>query len=254
MADRESMIRKVQALWKLADDPGNTVEARESAQFKARDLMAKYQIDEIVVQEQSGQREAIVMKSIRITKDGKVAKFEDQRKALAAIIARENRCRCVIQYLDTSADVDTGKKIAGGFFITVVGYKSDTEFVADLYWMVAMQMLESALEEVVQTANYQANFTAGYVDRINQRLKEIHKRVDTMADEQEGGSMALVLVSRSEAVEKKFEEQFPNLRREKASRKYNYDPNAHERGAAAANRADLGQTKVEGSKKEVGRG
>lgn len=254
MADRESMIRKVQALWALADDPSNTNEARDAALTKARDLMAKYQIDEIVVQEKSGQREAIVMKSIRITKDGKAAKFEDQRKALAAIIARENRCRCVIEYKNETANIVTGKKIAGGFFITTVGYESDTKTVEDLYWMIAMQMLESALEEAVQTVNYQANFASGYVDRINQRLKEIHRRVETMAEGMEGGGMALVLVDRSKAVEQQFQSLFPNLKTVKASKKYNYDPNAHERGAAAANRADLGQTKIEGGRKELDRG
>lgn len=249
MADRDSVIKIVQKCWALAEHPNTPPHERDLAIQRARELMAKYAIEEITMQEKSGKREEIVMANIRITEDGKPAMVKDQRIALAWTIASKNRCRGVIRTLDETADVATGRKVPGGTFITVVGYKSDTDFVREFYFGLCMDMLGAVLDEKVTTNNYRESFCAGYVTRVDERLTQISRTIEREAEKAEGGSLLPALVDRSKKVEDTFDEMFPNLTKVRVTRK-KYDQNAIMRGRKAADGADLGgRNKVEGGAK-----
>lgn len=259
MADRDDVIRRVQALWAQADHPNTSPAEREVFVDKARELMAKYTIDEMVLNEaKSGnQREDVVLMDIRISKDGEAEWIADQAILLAHFIGTHNRCRQVIQRKSASVDVESGAPIAGGTFLTVCGFRSDCEMARDLYKSLATDMILAVALEPTSHMNkrdkdtYAANFCDGYAMRIDERLGSINRRVHEIADE--GGSMALVLRSRESEVKDFFDEMFPNLKTQKMAA-VRRDDNARARGSAAADKAELGQTKLGHEKKAVGQG
>lgn len=83
--------------------------------------------------------------------------------------------------------------------------------------------------------NYQQNLAAAYCDRIWVRLDEMRRRYDVA-----GTSLAL----RTEDVDLKVSELFPELGTMKL-KNIRVDEGARQRGRAAANRADLGGSKVQ---------
>lgn len=262
MADRDDIIRKVQSLWQRADHPNTPEAERQSCIAKAQELMAKYTIDEMVLQESSGKQDAIILSDIRITTEGdSLAYVDDQRILLGHFIALHNRCQTVIRVQGSSIDGKTGEPVKGGTFLTVVGYQSDVDMVKDLYVALGMDMLTGMFAEKVdhvpareRKAKF-ASFCDGYAMRIGERLAAIATRVQTMAvehDHDSGTSMALVLRSKEVAVRDTFADMFPNLKVQKI-KTFKYDANYAERGRQAANKADLGQTKVGGgSRGELG--
>lgn len=245
------MIRKVQALWRQADDAAATESEKETFVSKARELMAKYAIDELVLEESSGVKEAIVMADIKVFDEGKTTLVPDQRIYLAHVIGTHNRCKSVIRRMPASVDAETGAAIKAGTYLTVVGFRSDTITVRLLYQAIGADMIFAMTEEPTdhmtkkQRENYFVNFCDGFVYRIDQRLKDINRRVHTLAEETQGstGSMALVLASKELEVANQFQALFPQLGKAKVSR-FQHDPNAQARGAAAADKTNLGGTGV----------
>src|SRR4249919_2726306 len=101
VSNEEDIVRRVQALWAKADDPAATGPEREAFVAKARELMAKHAIDEIVLSEAksaSGVREDVVLSDILLyaTDQEKSSLVPDQRMKLAHYIAMHNRCKGII--------------------------------------------------------------------------------------------------------------------------------------------------------------
>ena len=252
MADRDDVIRKVQALWAKADATNFEAE-REAFVAKARDLMAQYTIDEMVLQEAGqGAVEAVVMADIRIMFDDDKDSNDvaDQRIMLANFIGIHNRCKCVVRRMPASVGED-GRPIRAGTYLTAVGFKSDVDTVRAMYSLIAVDMMFCMLQEptshmrAAEKRNYFANFADGYAWRISERLAEINRKVHDMAEHTETshGSMALVLQSREVEVADRFAQMFPKLGKQKVA-KFSHDPNAQKRGQRAAENADLGGKKV----------
>lgn len=245
MADREDMIRKVQGLWRQADDPASTEAEKQTFTEKARELMAKFAIDELVLEEASGVHEAIVMADIKVFDEGATTLVPDQRIYLAHVIGTHNRCKSVIRRMPASVDATTNKPIKAGTYLTVVGFRSDTITVRLLYQALGADMIFAMTEEPTdhmtkkQRENYYVNFCDGFAYRIDERLKDVNRRVHTLAEETSGGSMALVLRSRELEVHDQFANMFPNLSKQKVTR-FQHDPNAQARGKAAADKSSLG--------------
>jgi hypothetical protein len=107
--------------------------------------------------------------------------------------------------------------------------------------------MEAMMDEQVQTKNYQENFAAGFVTRISERLREMNREVHKVAEQESGGTMALVLVGREKQVEDTFTRMFPNVTTRRVSSKTKYDPNAQERGRNKANVVDMGDRERMGS-------
>lgn len=252
MASQEDIIAKVRACWAIAENAGATEGEKEAAINRAKHLMAKHSIDEILIQEKSGKREDIILLHIRMTVDGQPVTVKDQRIALGWVISQNYRCRGVVETREETADVVTGKRIKGGTFLTVCGYRSDCEFVRDLYFDLTMDMMAAVNTEKVQTVNYRENFCAGYVTRIGARLKAIKRYTEKAAENVEGGSLLPAIVDRDAKVDDFFTKMYPDLVKVKVSKK-KYDPNAQLRGSRAADQADIGQSKVGGGGKgEIG--
>jgi hypothetical protein len=248
--DRSALIKIVQDLWRKAENPATPDGERDSLIRKANEMMAKYQIEEMVLNEAklADNRENIVLVNIRITEDGRKAIVPEQRIALVAMIARYNRVRCVVkdqhETVDDSGDV--ARRVPGGRFVVMVGFKSDCDFVRELFIGVGMDMMQAMMLEPSQKDNYRQEFCAGFVDRIGTRLAAMEREVKKGAEDV---GMGLVLVSRTDLVAAAFKDAFPYVVSRGVSGRGKYDPTARGRGAAAANSSDLGQGKVGGGGK-----
>ena len=254
-ARRNAMIEKVKALWAKADDPACTPEEAEVFRSKAAEMMAKYEIDQFILDSGDGKGEPpIVFGQFRID-DLKSFLVPDERMMLAGAIARNFECKGVIKNVafDT-ADPKTGEPIAAGVFFECIGYKHDFDMVKSLFFNLVTDMLVGLLSEQQKDKNYQREFASGFVDRIDRRLQEMYRRVNDWVDNGEvSESVALAIRSRLQKVQDKFNEMYPPDSLGKVQyRSPRYDPNARARGRDRANNADLGGGKLTGSSTSAG--
>lgn len=253
---QEDIVRKVQALWAKADDPAATTHEKVAATDKARELMAKHAIDEIVLEQASATHEVVIISDFLLWEedDEHVTLVPDQRMKLAHYIAIHNRCKGIMSWKDASVYADGSAQLAGRYML-VFGFKSDVELVRLFYqtlvgdMFVAFHRLPKAhIKRQKARDDLMANFCDGYADRIGQRFAEVNREVHKIAED--SGSLLPVLRSREVAVLDKFDEMFPPNEREQVKVKgVKYDPNARAAGAAAANQANIGGTAVGGGKK-----
>lgn len=239
--DVNKMREKIAALLRKAESTNFGPEAEELV-AKAHELMARYAIEEAELHAATGTHEAVVQVYLPNKTDGW---FPVQRAQLINTIAQNNRCRVVMEQDRVSIN----------------GFKTDAEQVKELYESLSLQMMQGVLAaEREWKSNGMArtkksldtktvNFMYGYIERIGERLKENRKKVETeMAPT--GSSTALVLRDRKQEVDKWMEDKYPNLSKVR-SRRYMVDGEAQGQGRSHANRSDIGQGKVGGTRKEL---
>lgn len=261
--NQEDVVRKVQALWRQADHPNTSPEERAVFVAKARELMAKNAIDEIVLSEASETGEAIVIAEIFV---GQVNANNEyltselvpvQRMELAHYIAMHHRLRSIIITHAASIDED-GEPLPSGKYLQLIGFRSDVQMTRLLNQALAADMLIAMSTDIdiikatghmtpAEKRNYLMSFCEGYAMRIEERLAEVDTRVEQMASE---GSLLPVLVNRKDAVNKYVDDMYGDLRPERV-KAFHFDNNAASRGRAAANKASLGQKGVGGRRGEL---
>lgn len=257
MADEADIVRKVQALWAKADDPAATPAEKQAFTDKARELMAKHAIDQIMLAEASSTEEAVVLADILLYEfaDERGSLVPEQRMKLAHYIAMHHRCQGIITEKHASVRAD-GTPQLGGKYLVLVGFQSDVDMVRMMYQSLGLDMLSQCLMEDVnhltaaQKKVYYTSFCEGYSARIELRLADVEWRIRQMAEQD--GSLLPVLASRSDVVKHKVREMFPNLTSVREKR-FTVDPQAMDRGRVAADKAKIGGEKeVGGRKGELG--
>lgn len=260
---QEDIVRRVQALWKKADDPAATEHEKAAAVAKARQLMAKWAIDEIVLSEASPTHEEVIIADILLFEiDGDdvdaaeaASLVPDQRMILANYIARNNRCKGIITEKEAGIYEDGSAQLAGKYML-VLGFRSDVRLVEVMYTALMADMIvafyRTDLRHVKKAKDrntIMVNFCEGYVHRIGKRLVDINQTVHEVAAADK--SLLPVLRSREAAVVDKFDEMWPPDERVSVPVKgFKYDENAQAAGAAAAEQADLGGKGI-GAKREA---
>jgi hypothetical protein len=215
---RDQAEDKVRKLLSQAEGTNFGPEA-ETAIAMAHEIMARYNIEEIVLHESQGKRENVDVRQVRV----KATKFKDQRHALLNKLARLYRCRAIIT----------------GDFMTVLGYPHDIDATETMFASLAVQMFEAMLNEpqATQSQPWAENFCWGFVRRIVERLEAVNEKIEKEVAP-EGSSTALVLIDRNQQVDSKVTEMFPDLTAARV-KKIVYDPHAQNRGRAAADRANI---------------
>jgi hypothetical protein len=255
-AKREKMIRQVKALWATADHPNTPPHEADTARNMAADLMAKYQIDEIVLSASGNIVDDIMFVEIRLDRTDRPLPVPEQRMALIGGIAMAFDCRGVIhtKKYDT-ADIKTGKVIPGGTFYECIGYRKDVDMVKFLYFSLVTDMLEAMMGEKVKTPSYQGSFALGYAERIATRLWDAHRRVSQIAEET-SSSLALAIRDKKSQVSEWFDNKYPPSSLGKVRTKaMRFDSNAAQRGRNRADAADIGQGRMgSGNAGSLGKG
>jgi hypothetical protein len=133
-----------------------------------------------------------------------------------------------------------------------MGHTSDVTAVVMLHASIMTQLGHDLARLVHATGNrstsVQVSFAHGYVHRVGQRLDAARKT--TVADSGTPGT-ALVLVDRGTAVEKARDERFKKLTTVRSAFSIN-SKGAFVAGREAANRADLGGTRIGGGRQAIG--
>lgn len=241
-AKRSDMIRKCQALWTQAEHPNTSPEEAATFRTAAAKLMAKYQIDEMTLSA-SGTSIAddITFSSVRLTTDGKDLVISDQLMELVHTISLANDCRGILLRRETELNPETGVYAAGGTFYQCIGYRRDVHMVKSLYFLLCADLFVAMMGEKKQDAAYQKSFAFGYQVRIKERLGEVRRAREDMADQTSTG-MGLAVRSKKGNVHEFFDQMYPPSQMDKPVkiRNFNVNPDAANRGRTRAGQADLG--------------
>lgn len=208
---------------------------------KAMELMAAYGIEQAML-EATGQKTADHVTKLTITF---VNPFSYEKHSLLLNISYALGCRTLCY--------KSGKSVTE---TVVVGHSSDLERIEFLYTLLLVQAQSGAAkikadsyngfytprEVAVQTRALRAAYLAGFGEEIGDRLTAIAKHATAQNEAQHAGDSApgaaLVLTSRKELVDQKFQEFFPKTKKG-ASRTYH--GSGYAAGQAGGRNADLGQ-------------
>lgn len=258
------IAERVRALLVKAESTSFPEEA-EAFTAKAQELMAKYAIDQAVL-EQGGRVGAAAggVRSLRIDLD---VPYGSAKSSLLGSVARANRCQAVW---------DGAGKVA-----TVFGYPADLEAVELLFTSLLTQATSAMLAasppagsdgksgrsgglgalgalgglggrgraggrgtrssgagQGNRTRSFRHAFLLAFANRVGERLAEATRAAVHEASHEHGSDLTPVLVRREEAVEQAMAEAFPRLRTRKVSVSNGHGWRA---GHTAADQADLGR-------------
>lgn len=130
----DGILKKVQGLLAVADDPATSPEAAENYRTKAEAMMFKYRIEEAMLGTATSSnplRPVPVWRTFRIAKVGSEWRHHYQRIAVAALAHVD--AKAVVEYED------------GWYVINAVGYESDLRF-AELIFTAGMLAFGTKLE------------------------------------------------------------------------------------------------------------
>lgn len=237
MTPTDARLDRVRKLLAKAERAGTPDEA-EIYTAKAVELMARHGIDDAVLASAGagGQARADPIGAVRITVEDP---YSAGKARLLGWTAAASGCRWVMH--------DARGGTVGA--VTVFGHASDRERVEVLYTSLLLQASRELgrlrpPDPGESVAAYRRSWLYGFAARIHERLREAAARA---AEERDAGrpgvSTALVLADREAGVERAYAEAFPSLRR---ARRPSVSGSGYGRGAEAADRADIGASRIGG--------
>jgi hypothetical protein len=194
------MLAKVRALLAKAESTTFEEEA-ESLTAKAQELMARYAIDQAMVDAASSSG-AGSPRSRRID----IADPYARAKAhLLAVVADANGCHAV---WTPSAGLST-----------VIGFDTDLDSVELIFTSLLVQVTTAVLAAGPQwdhhgrsrTRSFRASFLVGFAARVGTRLREAAAAAQTDATAEHGESLLPVLASRAVVVDDALAAAFPKM-------------------------------------------
>jgi hypothetical protein len=254
MSADEKVLDKIRALLAIAEGNGASENESFMAAAQAQKLMLKNAVDEAMLAQSKrhGAAEEPIVREFDLpawTKDD--TNTYRERYTLLAAIASLNNCKALCYTHGGRGKVQT---LTGS--IRLVGFKSDVEAVELLFASMQLHMVNSfasdwkgvmaertaALwypDETPSTKGrgaYRRGFYQGFTARLTTRLKEAKNEVV-----EPGSGTDLVLRNRGQVVR-----NFPAARGAGAvkTRSSYSDYRGYDSGAAAAERVDIGRTKI----------
>lgn len=193
-------LHKVRSLLAKAEATPFPEEA-EAFTAKAHELMAKYAIEQVMLEGASVVGEPNTL-TITMINPYPRAKF-----SLLSAVARTNRCQAVLQL---SGD----EKVA-----TVVGFPGDLEMIELLYTSLLVQattamMAHGSVADAFgrsRTRSFRNAFLLGFASAVAQRFAANTRRAEQEASREHGRSPLPVLRDREVRVEDKLVELFPDV-------------------------------------------
>jgi len=230
----------VERVRKLLDKSARTDNQHESETFarKAAELVARHRIDP----------ERLAARPL-----------PDDLALLRIAVGRGAYVRGRISLLNHIADSHDVRMVfqatTTGTVATLAGRRDDLSIVevmyASLHQQVAAQMAEIRSTTGAATQRQRRAFLFGFADRIGELLAETRATVEAAAAAPGSNTTELVLRERRERVDDFAKESWGRVR--SASRPSAVAPDGFARGVAAAERADVGRTRLAGFK-PLGRG
>lgn len=242
MTEESPQLRRIRALLDKANDPAVTEHEREAYTEAAMRLIATHGVSE----------EMLAAKRSDAAKPGKITinltgAYSQEQMHLADYITNAFPARLTFWQVGRRFD-----------HVTIYGFEEDLAKIEFLFTLLLVQMFGGAnkvnadpedfhvwttnAELAAATRRMRAGFMRGFGKRIHQRLVLMFADAREDYDRgHDGENSALVLASKRDRVLALFEEENPKLRTRKSSA---YDGYGASLGRAAADRADLGGTKL----------
>jgi hypothetical protein len=240
----DPMLAKVRKLLAKAEDPAATAEEAEVYTAKAAQLIADYGIDRALLASADPSRDPVGDRVVDLDPPYAVDKGE-----LLATVAQRLRCKTVHR-TDRGPD---GKKLSVHLF----GHESDLERTDLLFTSLLMQasteLARVAAPPWENKAAFRRSWLAGYRTAIGDRLRKAEARAETEAASRfqaTGTTSSLVLADRSAQVDTALREEYPHLR---TARPRTLSGSGATDGWAAGQRADLGGSRLSGSRQALPR-
>lgn len=225
----ESTLRRIRALLAQAEDPAATPAEAEAFSAKAHELMVRYSIDHaMVAASKPGTRETPIVRRFAAEQGyGKPKMF------LLAGIAQAFPTHVV--------RVRNGQEVV----IEIVGFASDLDLIDTLYTSLLLQGTSALSRQPRSDRAFRTSFWYGFSNRVALRAKDTFKRVEREAEETQVGT-ALVLANRKDDVNSAAAAHYAGQRLGTYSTGKATSRAGRDAGVEAANRADLGRTRVGG--------
>jgi hypothetical protein len=243
--DEDKWADIVAKLLAKAEDPATTPEEAEAFSAKAEKIIISHMISDALIAEKRGGLEAkdeIVTK--RVTLDGS---YVADRLSLLFRIAKPLGME---GYRTNSKYSNGGRRKIDTMVLT--GFESTLKTVEFLFASLNLQMVRAAAQADrhrpyhISKVSFLKGFHDGFSRSVNLRLKAIYKK--TVQDSEPG--TGLVLADRASRVTAAFENSFSGkLRPRQQSARNEY---AQGLGWNAGENADLNQTRVGGSRVQIG--
>lgn len=239
----DKLLSRVRALLTQAE---NTTFPEEAKTFteRAHELMARHGIEQAQLADAGVIKDEIISARVDMT-----GSYTSSKTTLLSSIALACRCRTVRYSADGSSVVA---------YVVIIGHASDIERVEILYTSLLLQASGQVTrqrppvnfwgEPTASVVTYRRSWFTGFAHEVRHRLEVIEARAAAAAQATQtasgasGTSTELVLIDRKTAVNKAYDELFPDL--PKVKNRSAVHPDAYYAGKAAGQRADLGQTRV----------
>ncbi|GAA1400455.1 DUF2786 domain-containing protein [Pseudonocardia kongjuensis] len=230
---QEARLDRIRKLLAKAERAGTAAEAQIYTD-KAVELMARHGVDEAVLAA-TGPPGHDPIGGVRIAVDDP---YSAAKARLLGWTAAALRCRWVLHD-------SRGGKVAA---VTVFGFASDRERVELLYTSLLLQAFTQVNrirppDPGESVAAYRRSWIYGFAARVHERLCEAERAAVGESDAAGDGatSAALVLADRGDRVARAYSEEYSGLRR---ARPPQVSGSGYRSGAEAADRADLGGTRL----------
>lgn len=247
---QEKWLDKVEKLLAKANRAGTPEEA-EAFYTKAQELMVRWSIDEAMLQKAGKSQDELVTEHVEMKRSGLFNTYVE----LWSAIARANDVKILVYKLGDW-------RIPG---VDLIGWKSDIDKVKMLYASFMIQSQRERNNSIpdymrqgerwsnsAEVARWRKSFQVGYARRIGRRLREAKARTQTevVTTSKASSGMELAIKDRSAAVTDYFD-SIPKGKGRSSRMKLDYE--AMGSGASAADRADLGHTRMGGQRGKLDR-
>ncbi|MEV8512957.1 DUF2786 domain-containing protein [Dactylosporangium sp. NPDC051484] len=222
------MLDKVRKLLAKAEDPACTPQEAEALTAKAAALIAKYGIDQALLDAREERPQAVGNRLVELA-----APYLREKAYLLHVVAAALRCR----------SIRLERRSAEGLRVSVhlFGFESDVAGVELLYASLLVQAARGMLREPVppgqQAAAWRRSWLVGFGSAVARRFAA----ASSAAEPAEPGT-ALVLADRERAVDVAVATAYPNVR---TGRRRRLSGGGFEAGSVAGQRADLGGVRVD---------
>ena len=237
-----ALLARVRKILAKAEDPATTPQEAETYTAKAAELIAAYGIDQALLADSRPGSDVVGDRVVVVE-----APYALDKASLLSAVAVSLRCQAVQRTRYHSG----GKQLSMHLF----GYESDLARAELLYTSLLLQasgrLQRSSAPPGENVAAYRRSWLAGFTSAVSRRLRDVEERA--ASEEPEGASttgrsVSLVLADRSVAVRSAMEQEYPHLRKAQAR---SLSGSGGRSGYLAGQRADLGGSRVGGSRPQI---